>query len=81
VHINAWLRGRGIPDTAHALRHIFATEVQRATGGIQVTAGLFGHANLQNVAVYARSSAVNVPRPRSEPWTSCSDRPGNVRPI
>lgn len=51
--LNRYLREQGISDTAHSLRHRFASQVQRATGDIQTTASLLGHANISNTMIYA----------------------------
>lgn len=53
---NSWLHSQGVPDTMHSLRHRFATEVTRATGDIQTTATLLGHADLKNTMIYAAFS-------------------------
>lgn len=51
--LNIWLHESGVPDTAHSLRHRFATSVQRISGDIQTTAHLLGHANISTTTVYA----------------------------
>lgn len=51
--LNSWLHDSGVPDTAHSLRHRFATDVQRLSGDIQTTAHLLGHANISTTTVYA----------------------------
>lgn len=51
--LNTWLHESGVPDTAHSLRHRFATNVQRISGDIQTTAHLLGHANISTTTVYA----------------------------
>ena len=56
IYLNRYLRGLGIDDTAHALRHRFATRVYDATGDIHLVAQLLGHASVATTQVYARVS-------------------------
>jgi integrase len=45
-----------VRESMHQLRHRFGTDVQRATGDIQVTAQLLGHSNIQTSRGYAQFS-------------------------
>jgi site-specific recombinase XerD len=51
--LNRWLHESGIPDTAHSIRHMFATDIQRITGDLQTTQHLLGHANVSTTTMYA----------------------------
>ncbi|MDP9334659.1 MAG: tyrosine-type recombinase/integrase [Actinomycetota bacterium] len=53
---NRFLRRIGIPDTAHSLRHRFATQVYEASGyDVIATQRLLGHRSIASTSVYARS--------------------------
>lgn len=51
--INLYLHGLGITDTAHTLRHRFATAVYRQTLDLRLTQTLLGHASPTTTAMYA----------------------------
>ena len=52
---NRYLRALDVPDTYHALRHRFGTQVCRA-GGIRVAQASLGHASITTAALYAEVS-------------------------
>jgi integrase/recombinase XerC len=55
-----YLRGLGIPATAHQLRHLFATRIYALTKDIRVTQELLGHQNPNTTAIYAAWSPVDA---------------------
>lgn len=76
--LNRWLHEAGIPDTAHSLRHRFATLTHGHSGDLLTTAALLGHASVSTTQVYAAFNnakgvaavlSLDVPYP-SEPSTA-----------
>jgi len=69
---NDYLHGLGYPDTFHSLRHRFATQSLRGSGGnIRVVQELLGHARLDTTAIYtlvdnpeAAAAVAAIPAPR-----------------
>lgn len=57
LYMNRHLRQLGLPDTAHSLRHRFATAVYEASGGdLNLTRELLGHSSTATTQVYAQVS-------------------------
>ena len=52
----AHLRACGLSDTAHALRHRFATQVYERTADIHLVAELLGHSSIETTRIYAAVS-------------------------
>ena len=54
VRVSEHLKKLGIPHTAHSLRHRFATQLYRQSGGdLRMTQDLLGHASPATTAIYA----------------------------
>lgn len=71
---NEYLHGIGIPDTFHALRHRYATELLDSCGNPRVVQDQLGHASLDMVARYSKvkqaraaAAAAGLPVPRQLP--------------
>jgi integrase/recombinase XerC len=50
--LNQHLRACGVPDTAHACRHMFASSLFRHSKDIRLVQNLLGHASLASTMVY-----------------------------
>jgi len=51
--INRYLRRIGVPGSAHALRHTFATRLYRTTRDLVLTQRLLGHSSVATTQIYA----------------------------
>ena len=61
MYISGHLRSLGYADTAHSLRHRFATSVYETSGGdINLVRELLGHASTATTQVYARVSVTRM---------------------
>lgn len=56
IYLNRHLRACGLSDTAHSLRHRFATQVYDRTGDIHLVADLLGHSSIETTRIYAAVS-------------------------
>lgn len=68
AYVSEFMRGNGVPDSAHSLRHWFATWTYRSTRDIRLVGDLLGHANVSTTAVYAKV-APEAARPAVEALT------------
>lgn len=58
--VSRWAGARGVPITAHQLRHRYATMVLEASGDIYVTKAALGHAVVSSTEIYAELNPVRV---------------------
>jgi integrase len=63
---NEHLRGLGIEDNLHSLRHRMGTQAYASTQDLRLVAGLMGHADVQTTSSYVAYSQANAVRAMEE---------------